>query len=323
MIEINKLLNFALPPLSLIVIFIFTPPLLLVKLLMYVKKFLYTENVAGKVVLITGAASGIGEQVAYEYARRGAKLSLVDIRKDKLVAVADKARSLGSPDVTIIGADVSKVQDCNRFVDETVNHFGRLDHLVNNAGISRKSVGVEDWLDVSEFTPIMDINFWGAVYGTLYAIPHLKINKGRIIVIASGCGWFPLPRISIYNASKAAVINFFETLRMELGWDIGITIATPGFVKTDLTLRAMEFEPTVGRIPMGSACECAIAIVDSACRGDMYVTNPSWVKVLLPWKLLCPELVDWACCLVFGVSQNSSSMKGNLHVSRIPELKLE
>ena len=65
------------------------------------------------------------KQVAYEYARRGAKLSLVDIRKDKLVAVADKARSLGSPDVTIIGADVSKVQDCNRFVDETVNHFGR------------------------------------------------------------------------------------------------------------------------------------------------------------------------------------------------------
>lgn len=118
-----------------------------------------------------------------------------------------------------------------------------------------------------------DTNFWGAVHGTLYAIPHLKNSKGRIIVVASGCGWFPLPRLSIYNvnidissfqfyfnllfnlfmsqnnsltlwyqASKAATISFFETLRIELGWSIGITIVTPGFIKTNMALKAYEEE---------------------------------------------------------------------------------
>ncbi|XP_029130858.1 11-beta-hydroxysteroid dehydrogenase-like 2 isoform X4 [Cajanus cajan] len=278
MVSITKLLNFALPPLSLILLSILTLPLLLWKQLMYVKKMVYTENVANKVVLITGAASGIGQQLAYEYARRGAKLSLVDIRKEKLVTVADEARSLGCPDVTIIGADVSKVQDCKQFVDETLNYFGRLDHLVNNAGIfSGKLVVIEDFHEVSEYTPVM--------------------------------------------ASKAAVINFFECLRMEVGWRIGITIVTPGFIKTDLASRAMEHEAILRKIPMGSARKCATAIVESACRGDKYVTDPSWVKVLFPWKVLFPEVVDFAIRFILELSQNSSIMKANLHLSRIPELK--
>ncbi|WVZ06164.1 hypothetical protein V8G54_019510 [Vigna mungo] len=106
-----------------------------------------------------------------------------------------------------------------------------LDHLVNNAGISGKPVTVENMRDVSEYTAVMDVNFWGAVNATLFAIPHLKNSEGRIIVIASVCAWFPIPLISIYNASKAAITNFFETLRMESSTAIGITIATPGFYR--------------------------------------------------------------------------------------------
>ncbi|KOM30453.1 hypothetical protein LR48_Vigan01g000700 [Vigna angularis] len=318
MVVISELFNFALPPLSLLLLTILMLPSLIFKLLMHVRKSLRKENVASKVVLITGAASGIGEQIAYEYARRGAKLSLVDIRKEKLVAVSDKARSLGSPDVTTIAADVSKVQECKRFVDETFNYFGRLDHLVNNAGISGKPVTVENMRDISEYTAVMDVNFWGAVNGTLFAIPHLKNSKGRIIVIASVCGWFPLPLISIYNASKAAITNFFETLRMEAGTAFGITIATPGFIKTDLTLKAkFELKGVMGTVPMGSASECAKAIVESACRGDMYVTDPSWYKVLFPWKVLHPQIVDWALNLI---CPNKSAMKGNL---MMPEHKTE
>ncbi|XP_019463200.1 PREDICTED: 11-beta-hydroxysteroid dehydrogenase-like 4A [Lupinus angustifolius] len=322
MTAIHKLMNVALPPLSLILLSIFMLPFLFFKLLISVKRLVWIENMARKVVLITGAASGIGEQVAYEYARRGAFLSLVDIRKDNLVAVADKARSLGSPDVTIIGADVSKVQDSKRFVDETVNYFGRLDHLVNNAGIATISK-VEDWHDVCETKPVIDINFWGTVYSTFYAIPHLKNSKGRIIVIASTCGWFPLPRLSTYNACKAAVINYFETLRIELGWTVGITIATPGLIKTNLALKVIDEEPSLGIIPMGSAFECGKAIVKSACRGDMYVTDPSWVKVLFPWKVLFPELVDWASRLLFRLSANNSRKKGNLNLSINSQNKAE
>ncbi|CAJ1937525.1 unnamed protein product [Sphenostylis stenocarpa] len=309
---VTKLLNLAVPPLTLILLCVCMLPSLIFKQLMYVKKSVYKENVANKVVLITGAGSGIGEQIAYEYARRGAKLSLVDIREEKLVAVADKTRSLGCPDVTIIGADVSKVQDCKRFVDETVKYFGRLDHLVNNAGICPKPVKVENLRDISEYTQVMDVNFWGAVNGTLHAIPHLKMNKGRIVVIASVSGWFPVPRIGFYSASKAAVINFFESVRLEVGGDIGITIATPGMIKTDLALKAIKHEKGLeGRIPLASSSECAKAIVEGACRGDMFVTNPSWFKMLFPCKVLYPQTVDWACRLFFGSSPNKSNMEAN------------
>ncbi|XP_057752176.1 11-beta-hydroxysteroid dehydrogenase-like 4A [Arachis stenosperma] len=302
MAAIQKLLNIALPPLSLVLLSSFMIPFLIFKVLIYVRKLFQTdEKLENKVVLITGAASGIGEQLAYEYGRRGAVLSLVDIREDNLVVVAEKARSLGSPDVIIIAADVSKLQDCRRFVDQTVNHFGRLDCLVNNAGIGKPS-GFKDWSNASEFTSIMDVNFWGSVYGTLCAIPHLKTSRGRIVVIASALGWFPLPRFSIYSASKAAIINYFETLRMELGCAIGITIVTPGVVKTDLGVTLIKEERIMDIIPMLSASELAESIVKSACRGDMYLTEPSWVKVLFPFKLLYPPLVDWASRLFFALS---------------------
>ncbi|XP_045831700.1 11-beta-hydroxysteroid dehydrogenase 1A-like [Trifolium pratense] len=307
------------------IIIIIMLPFLFFKLLIYVKKLVYTENMTMKVVLITGAATGIGEQLAYEYAKRGARLSLVDIRKENLGAVADMARSLGSPDVIIIGADVTKLEDSKWFVDETMNHFGQLDHLVNNAGVIGVPTLVEDFPNFTKYTSIMETNFWGAAYGTLYAIPHLKNSKGRIIVVASACGWFPIPRLSIYNASKAAIISFFETLRIELGWSIGITIATPGFINTNLASRVIEDEATMGRLPLGSAFECAKDIVKSACRGDMYVTNPSWVKVLFPCKVLFPELVDWGQRHIFELFQTLTKRRAiNMLVSKNnQELKAE
>ncbi|MED6216630.1 hypothetical protein PIB30_009519 [Stylosanthes scabra] len=323
MAAIEKLLNVALPPLSFLLLSTFMLPFLLFKILLYVRKLVAhtEENLEHKVVLITGAASGIGEQLAYAYARRGALLSLVDIRKNKLVAVADKAKSLGSPDVTIISADVSKLQDCHRFVDHTVNHFGRLDCLVNNAGIARTS-RFKDWNNNgSEFTSIMDVNFWGSVYGSLCAIPHLKSSKGRIIVISSTLGWFPIPNSSIYNASKAALINYFETLRMELGKAIGITIVTPGLVKTDLGFATTHKAKFMGIIPMLSASELAESIVKSACRGDMYLTEPSWVKILFPWKVLFPQVVDWAVRFFFGLPSKGNNSRNKVHSAT--ELKPE
>jgi len=115
------------------------------------------------------------------------------------------------------------------------------------------------------------------------------------------------------QASKGAIVNFFETLRMEAGSGIGITIATPGLVKTELTLRAKcEFQDAMRRVRMGSASECGKAIVESACRGDMYVTDPSWPKALFPWKVFHPQFVDWACNLICAPSSNKSAIKTNL-----------
>ncbi|KAF8390678.1 hypothetical protein HHK36_025205 [Tetracentron sinense] len=115
---------------------------------------IFSENVAGKVVLITGASSGIGEHLAYEYARRGACLVLVARRETRLREVAERACGFGSPEVVVVRADVSKVDDCRRFVDETVNHFGRLDHLLNNAGVA-SVCKFEDATDITKLVPVM------------------------------------------------------------------------------------------------------------------------------------------------------------------------
>ncbi|XP_048330023.2 11-beta-hydroxysteroid dehydrogenase-like 4A isoform X1 [Ziziphus jujuba] len=334
----HKLMNILLPPLTLILLIFFLPPFLTFKLLRFVKRsIISSDDVSGKVVLITGAASGIGEQLAYEYGRRGALLVLVDINEENLATVCSKACSLGSQDAISIVADISKLEDCKRFINEAINHFGRcklafldrmyvlcmsvcqyvyvlflvyicnkitnfsncqkmvfpflfsckkVDHLVNNAGIARDGV-FKNVEQISDIVPVMDVNFWGTVYSTHFALPHLLKAKGKIVVIASTCGWYPLPRLIIYNASKAALISFFDTLRAELGWDIGITIVTPGVIKTKLTQGDL-LQP----VPAESAEGCAKAIVKSACRGDMYLTEPSWIRVLVPLKVFCPELVD-------------------------------
>ncbi|KAK6920485.1 Short-chain dehydrogenase/reductase SDR [Dillenia turbinata] len=286
----HDVMNIFFPLISLIWLIFLVPTLIISRFFHSIVKFIYKENVAGKVVLITGASSGIGEHLAYEYAKRGACLVLTARRESRLQNVADKALQLGSPEVVAIRADVSKVGDCKKQIDEAVKHFGRLDHLVNNAGIL--SIGnIEDPTNFSEFTSVMETNFWGSVYTTHYAIPHLRKSKGKIIVNASIAGWTPTPKLSIYNASKAALISFYETLRVELGADIGITIVAPGLVSSEMTKD--EYMIKVRQVI--SAKRCAKAIVNSACRGDTYLTEPSWFKMLPVWKLVFPEATEQLC----------------------------
>ncbi|GAV85028.1 adh_short domain-containing protein [Cephalotus follicularis] len=247
--------------------------------------------------------------MAYEYARRGACLVLVDIREDGLGRVVDKARQLGSPDAIAVQADVSNAQDCKRFIEATVDHFGRLDHLVNNAGTYKASLFVE--VDhISAYPPVMDTNFWGTVFGTHYAVPHLRNSKGKIIVIASIAGWYPIPRISTYNASKAALIIYYETLRTEIGRDVGITIVTPGVINTEMIQSSSAFKVGLDAFPMESAEECAKAIVKSACRSDKYLVEPSWVRVLYLFKVFCPEIVEYFNRWVFN-TRPETKMKFN------------
>ncbi|KAM6541734.1 hypothetical protein CsatB_006181 [Cannabis sativa] len=259
---------------------------------------------ARKVVLITGAAQGIGEQIAYEYGRRGACLALVDI-KDNLEEVKRKARKLGSPDVISIVADVTKVEDCKRFIDETVQHFGQLDHLVNNAGTVILSK-FEKIGQISEHQSVMDVNFWGTVNSIHYGIPHLKRSKGKIVVISSICGRYPLPLVSVYNASKAALISFCETLRIEVGSTIGITVVTPGLIRTKMT-RELQGLKLRSVIPNESAVDCGKAIVRSVCRGETYLMEPKWLWWLFPMKMMFPELMDYCTRFLLKLIQQNNN----------------
>ncbi|KAF8400001.1 hypothetical protein HHK36_015874 [Tetracentron sinense] len=359
----HKFMNTVAPPTSLFLLLLF----LLFKFLLSILRSFFCENVAGKVVLITGASSGIGEHLAYEYAKRGACLVLVARREKRLREVANRARAFGSPDVVVVCADVSKVDDCKRTIDEAMNHFGRLDYLVNNAGIISVCM-LEDSPEITNFKPVMDINFWGSVYTTYFAAPHLRKSKGKIVVIASSAGWVPVPRMSIYNASKAALISFYETLRNEFWPDIRITIVTPGFVESEMTqgkyltkegvmgidqelrdvkllsplnipmqLSNLRFlflflflffwlnsfhvggQVQVSAVPVVSADGTAKAVVDSACRGDRYLTVPWWFGVTFLWKMFSPEVLDWFLRLLYvtgpGISERDAISKKILELT--------
>ncbi|KAL3526629.1 hypothetical protein ACH5RR_011285 [Cinchona calisaya] len=268
-------------------------------------RYFSSENVQGKVVLITGASSGIGEQLTYEYAKRGACLVIIARRESLLNKVAEKARQLGSPDVVPICADVLKVDDCKRFVEEAVSHFGRLDHVYNNAGIS-SMCPIQDATDITKLASVMDVNFWGSVYPTYFAIPHLKKSKGTIFVNASASAILHPPGLSFYGASKAALVSFYETMRVELAPEISITIATLGFIDSEMTqgkhlnkegtteMNSEMANAVINKLPVMSSSACAKAIVDAVCRKERYVTEPKFYRILFLLETLCPELIEWA-----------------------------
>lgn len=151
---IHKFLNLVAPPFTFFSLCLFLPPFYAFKFFLSTLSSVFSESVEGKVVLITGASSGIGEYLAYEYARRGACSALVARREISLREVAEGARKLGSPDVVVIQTDVSLVDDYRRLVNETMNQFQRLDHLVNNAGIY-SVYKFEDAGDATHFRAVM------------------------------------------------------------------------------------------------------------------------------------------------------------------------
>ncbi|KAF0924966.1 hypothetical protein E2562_015032 [Oryza meyeriana var. granulata] len=270
---------------------------------------LLPDDVAGKVVLITGATSGIGEHLAYEYARRGAYLALVARREESLREVGNAALALGSPDVLVVPADVSSPDDCRKFVDNTIRCFGRLDHLVNNTSIWQ--VGkFEEVADVNHFRKLMDINFWGHVYPTRHAIPHLKKTYGRIIGVTSNSSYIFIGRNTFYNASKAAVLNFYDTLRMELAGDIGITEVVPGVVESEITKGKMltkegdmrvdqaERDAIHGTAPVERTGDFAKAVVRDVCRRERYVFEPRWYRAVYLLRVSFPEVMDWSSRLL-------------------------
>ncbi|KAH9611699.1 hypothetical protein KSS87_016070 [Heliosperma pusillum] len=262
-------------------------------------------------------------QLAYEYARRGAFLVLAARRENSLREVTNLCIEFGSPDAIAVPADVSKINDCKRIIDSTIAHFGRLDHLVSNAGITSMSM-FEDY-DDSIPTSVMDINFWGAVYITHFAIPHLRSTRGKIIAMSSCASWLTTPRLSIYNASKAAMASFYETLRVEVGSDIHVTLATPGLFESEMTKGKhlareglMNVDPLLSDVqvslfPMETTERCAKVVINSACRGQRYVTTPAWYRVSYWWLVFWPELVELVFRLLYvtehGVSPTETLSK--------------
>nr|BAK05747.1 predicted protein [Hordeum vulgare subsp. vulgare] len=317
---LTALMELVVPPASMVMLAFAWPTLSFLRAIEWAVKALTKEDMRGKVVLVTGASSAIGEQVAYEYARRGANLVLVARREHRLFAVRENARALGAGQVLVVAADVVREDDCSRLVADTISYFGQLDHLVNTVSLGHDFL-FEEAGDTAAFPHLMDINFWGNVYPTYAALPYLRQSHGRVVVNASVDTWLPMPRMSLYSAAKAAVVDFYETLRYEVKDEVGITVATHGWISGEPGASRFSLEENAGATdqpqqqwtkaetttplpaPGGQAVEeYARAVVDGACRGDARVRRPGWYDVFHVFRAFAPDVLGWTFRLLLSTA---------------------
>lgn len=193
---------------------------------------------SGKVVIVTGASSGIGADIAFQLAQKGAVVVLAARNEKHLAVVLDKCRK-HSPGSVYFKTDVCVEADCKALIDHTVDTFGRLDILISNAGVSMRAL--VDECDTEVLKKVMDTNFWGAVYLTKNALPHLLKTKGMIVAISSISGIKALPARSAYNASKFALNGFMETLKIEnLYTGLHVMVVLPGFTASNIRRSALN-----------------------------------------------------------------------------------
>lgn len=192
-----------------------------------------TGNISGKVVVITGASSGIGEATARQLSSAGACVVLGARRLDRLTALAEEITAAGGK-VTVVQTDVSNLKDVEALVNKAVEMFGRVDVLINNAGIMPNSR--LDELRVDDWNRAIDINLKGTLHGIAAALPFMKAQKsGHVINVSSLSGHRVRPTTAVYSATKFAVRAISEGLRMEMTpYNIRSTIISPGPVDTDL-----------------------------------------------------------------------------------------
>ncbi len=191
-----------------------------------------------KVVVITGASSGIGKALAEKFAAEGYNLALAARRIDRL---ADLQKKLSRVEILPVQTDVTSEADCKNLIDKTVEKFGKIDILINNAGISMRAA-FED-VDLSVLHQLMNVNYWGTVYCTKYALPHVLKQKGSIVGVISTGGYIGLPGRTGYSASKFAVRGFLDTVRIEyLRSGLHVLVAAPGFTASEIRKTALTKE---------------------------------------------------------------------------------
>lgn len=185
-----------------------------------------------KTVIITGASSGIGRALAFEFGRKGSRLILTARNLSRL---EETSQSLQKENIEhrILAADVSKLEDNQKMIDFTMQAYGSIDVLINNAGISMRALFEEVELDVIK--KVMDINFYGTLYATKLALPHIIKTQGSIVGVSSIAGYRGLPGRTGYSSSKFAMQGFLESLRTELlPKKVHVLVACPGFTQSNI-----------------------------------------------------------------------------------------
>jgi short-subunit dehydrogenase len=255
---------------------------------------------AVRVIIITGSSDGIGAEMARQIAAsEGAGVALVLAARNRaaLEVVARACSALGAQTL-VVPTDVSVQQQCRDLVAATVERFGRIDALINNAGRSAHAL-FEEVEDLGWYEELMRINLWGGVWCTHAALPHLKAARGSIVAVSSLAGLVGVPGRTAYGATKFAMTGFFEALRIELkGAGVSVTTAFPGVVATKIRhhgFNAAGQQPGTSALKEDDAMpieECASLIVDGMNRRKREVVMTAKGKLGRFLKLLAPGLIE-------------------------------
>lgn len=250
-----------------------------------------------QVVVITGASSGIGKELALQLAARGSVLALGARNLKKLEAVAETCRKKGGKTLAIY-LDVSDKENCRTFIEKTVEEFGKIDILINNAGISMWAY-FEEFNDVTPFEKIMQVNYFGSLYCTFYALPYLKKTQGRLVGMSSLTGKTGVPTRSGYAASKHAVAGFFDTLRIELKkTGVSVTMIYPGFVATNVRKLALGANgKSLNKSPLDESGTMSVEksvdlMLPAIAKRKRELVMTLKARLGLWLKLMAPGLVD-------------------------------
>jgi short-subunit dehydrogenase len=248
------------------------------------------------VVLLTGASRGIGRELALQLADQGAWLALGARSIDQLEQVAAECRQRGGRSISV-QTDVAVQEQCHRLVERCTAEYGRIDTLINNAGVTMWAY-FEQMQDLSPLENVMQVNYFGSVYCTYAALPYLKQSRGRIVVTCSLAGKAGVPTRSGYAASKHALTGFFNTLRIELAPSgVSVTVVYPDFVTSETRQRAFGADGRpLGRSPVQedkimSAETCARLMLQAAAgrRREQMQGRGRLLQYVLPFA---PGLID-------------------------------
>ena len=248
-----------------------------------------------KVVAITGASSGIGKAMADLALANGARVAVCARNLQKLeVAYAGN----GADDrLLLVQADVAQESDCAGFMDKIVQKWGGIDILINNAGLSMRALFAE--LDLKVLKELMDVNFWGTVYATKYALPSIIKNKGTIIGISSIAGYRGLPGRTGYSSSKFAMQGFLESLRTELlHTGVNVMWASPGFTASNIRNVALgangsaQKETPLKEDKLMTAAQCAAIVFKAIKKRQRTVVMTTQGKATVWLNKIFPGFMD-------------------------------
>jgi len=255
------------------------------------------SRLENNVIIITGASAGIGKELTLQLAPQKTRLVLAARSHEQLEKVAATCRELGAQTLCV-QTDVANRAQCENLIEQTIKAFGRIDVLVNNAGMSMWAE-FQTIQDISVFEKLMQVNYLGSVYPTFYALPHLLESKGRIVAVSSLTGKNGVPTRTGYAASKHALVGFFDSLRIELDdTGVSVTMIYPGFVKSQVRKRALGADGQ----PLGASKldeekimpvdVCVRRMIRAIEKRDRELLMTTKAKIGLWLKLISPKLVD-------------------------------